>query len=84
MSVKSMHRNRTGVKCSDRLWRTVRGVHYVQWRSCPTDDEIRRYRSCGVRCRRFGVELFVHQDDQDIARRVDTELRAALATAATE
>ena len=37
----------------------------------PTKERIKAYRAEGVRCRRFGAELFVHPADEEVAAQVD-------------
>lgn len=68
------YRNAHGVKDSADCWRTIGGYRYDAWMSCPSEDRIASYRKAGVRCRRFGEELFVHQLDTDMARAVDHQI----------
>lgn len=62
-----------GVKLASDCWRTINGHHYEAWISYPSEERIKAYRSNGVRCRRFGEELFVHTLDTDQAKEVDKE-----------
>jgi len=60
-------RNRFGVNDSADCHRTIGGVVYGSWGSCVPPTLIKAYRAAGVRCRRFGEELFIHPDDKKAA-----------------
>lgn len=64
-------RNSHGVKFSSDCWRTIRGVRWGNWMSCPGAEIIALYRAAGVRVRRFGEELYIHPDDHEKASAVD-------------
>jgi len=64
-------RNRYGVKDASDCYRTVNGVLYLAHLSFPTKDRIKLYRDSGVRCRRFGEELFIAALDRDAANQID-------------
>jgi hypothetical protein len=55
------------------LLRTINGNDYQWWLFCPSADRIAAYRSSGVRCRRFGDDLFVHVFDVEAAAKVDAQ-----------
>jgi len=65
------HLNQNGVKDSCGMWRTVDGVKWPHWTTEYRPGLVAYYRRAGVRCKRFGVEIFVHPDDQAAARLVD-------------
>lgn len=67
-----------GCKLASDCWRTINGQHYEAWLSYPSADRIVAYRAAGVRCRRFGEELFVHTLDTDKASEVDAALSPPL------
>ena len=67
-------RNSSGVNDAIDCIRTVNGVKYIAWMSFPTEARIKAYRAAGVRCRRFGEELFVHPMDEEDAQKVDRAL----------
>ena len=67
-------RNQHGVKESINCYRTIGGYRYDAWLSAPSKDRIAAYREAGIRCRRFGEELFVHQLDTDMAAQVDRQI----------
>lgn len=67
-------RNRNGVKDAFDCFRTINGVKYVAWMSFPTKERIKSYRAAGIRCRRFGEELFVHPMDEENAKRIDNDI----------
>jgi hypothetical protein len=69
-------RNSSGVNDASDCVRTVNGVKYGAWMSFPTEDRIKAYRAAGVRCRRFGEELFVHPMDEEVAAQVDRACEA--------
>lgn len=69
-----MTRNAQGLKDSINCYRTVDGYRYDAWISCPSQDRIAAYRAAGIRCRKFGEELFVHQLDTDMAASIDRKL----------
>lgn len=68
--------NHFGVKNSANMWRTYGGEPYPHWAICPTPELIAAYRAAGVRCRRVGEELFVHEADQGAAAEVDKRFPA--------
>lgn len=73
-----------GVAYSCDCFRTIGGVRYIAWMSCPSADRIAAYRKVGVRVRRFGDESFIHPDDREQAEQVDFDAenpRAANGTA---
>jgi len=55
--------NQHGVKSSCDQWRTVNGRHFSHWTSDGVEEAAVALRKAGVRCRRFGGELYVDQDD---------------------
>jgi len=57
--------------------RTIGGYEFEAWLSFPSADRLKAYRAAGVRCRRFGSELFVYTMDTDDAKKVDARLEAA-------
>lgn len=71
--MRSMTRNRQGVKDSADCWRTINGEPYVAWLRCPSAERIQAYRDAGLRVRRFGEELFVHDDDKKACGAVDEQ-----------
>lgn len=75
---KLNYRNRCGVKDAADCWRTINGHHYVAWMSVPSQQRIDAYRAHGIRCRRFGEELFVHHLDTDEAGKLDQKLEPSL------
>lgn len=62
-----------GQSYSIDCYRTVKGVRFMAWTSCPSPDRTAAYRKAGVRCRRFGEELFIDPFDQSLALKVDEE-----------
>lgn len=64
-------RNRYGCNDAADCYRTIKGARYVAWMSVPSMDRIAAYRQAGIRCRRFGDELFVHEADVSAAADVD-------------
>ena len=64
-------RNKDGVKDQIDCYRTINGELYIAWMSFPSDDLIKSYRSSGLRCRRFGNELYLHADDKDAASELE-------------
>ena len=71
MSERVNTRNSAGVKWACDTYRTIGGVQYGAWMSFPSPERIVAYRNAGVRCRRFGEELYVHPLDEDMAAKVD-------------
>lgn len=71
MIAKTNRRNQHGVKHMSDTWRTIGGQHYMHWSLVPDDDRVKLYRAAGVRCRRFGVDIFIHHEDQAAATAVD-------------
>lgn len=69
--VVSNRRNAHGVKDQIDCYRTIAGERYISWMSYPSDACITEYREAGIRCRRFGVELYVHEADTRYAKAVD-------------
>lgn len=69
-----MSRNRYGVKDAVDSYRTINGARYEAWLYFPSVARIKAYRAAGIRCRRQGEELFVHQMDVDEARKLDAVL----------
>jgi hypothetical protein len=67
-------RNGAGVNDAANCYRTINGARYIAWLSFPTSERIEAYRAAGVRCRRFGEELFVHLLDEDDAKTVDAQV----------
>lgn len=67
-------RNEHGVKYSSDCYRTFGGYRYDCWMSNPSEDRISAYRSAGIRCKRLGEELFVHQLDTDMAKKIDRQI----------
>lgn len=67
-------RNAHGVKESSDCYRTFSDGRYDCWMSCPSDERIAAYRAAGIRCKRRGEELFVHQMDTDMATKIDRQL----------
>ncbi|KAF6596662.1 hypothetical protein G9G39_06250 [Cronobacter sp. EKM101R] len=61
--VKSLRRNQHGVKSSCDTWRTFNGQLYEHFTSCDAELVSEKLRSAGIRCRRVGCELYVHQND---------------------
>lgn len=57
--------------------RTIGGYEFEAWLSFPSADRIKAYRAAGVRCRRFGSELFVYVLDTDDAKKVDARVEMA-------
>lgn len=68
-------RNRYGVNYATDCYRTVDGKRYIAWLSFPSESRIKKYRSSGVACRRFGEELFIFEDHQELASEIDANLR---------
>lgn len=64
MQTKRNYRNRYGVKDASDCWRTINGEHFIAWMSFPSDDLIKAYRAAGIKCRRYGVELFIRESDK--------------------
>jgi len=64
-------RNKHGVKWQCDSYRTINGEHYIAWMSYPAVDRIMAYRAAGIRCRRFGEELYIHHADKDAATAID-------------
>lgn len=60
---KTTKLNTAGVKNSADMYRTFNGAHYPHWAIDPSPDYVKRLRAAGVRCRRVGVELFIHHED---------------------
>lgn len=67
-------RNAHGVKESANCYRTIDGARYDCWISCPSAARVTAYRAAGIRCRRQGEELFVHQMDTDMAAAIDAKM----------
>lgn len=65
------------LKQSSDLYRTIKGGHYVGWLSYYTEERRRAYRAAGLRVARRGVELFLHEDDQDAAAALEERLTSA-------
>lgn len=72
MSIRNA-RNKFGMKDQIDSYRTIAGERFVAWMSYPSDARIAAYRSEAVRCRRFGVELYVHELDQRLASAIDRD-----------
>lgn len=68
---RTNRRNAHGLKASCDCYRTINDHIYTAWLSCPGTDRIAAYRKAGIRCRRFGDELFVHSNDLARASDVD-------------
>lgn len=68
-------RNNYGVNNATDCYRTFNGSRFDAWISFPSNDLIAAYREKGVRCRRLGVELFVHVDDLDLAAAIDKKFK---------
>lgn len=66
--------NGNGLKDSCDMWRTYNGEHYGAWLICPSEARVKAYRAAGIKCRRIKDELFVRDDDLDIAREIDVEM----------
>jgi hypothetical protein len=64
-------RNQNGVKASCDLYRHFNGELFVAWLIYPTAERIAAYRAAGVRCRRLKQDLFIHDDDRNLARDID-------------
>lgn len=64
-------RNRYGVNDATDCYRTFCGERHLAWMSFPSAERIAAYRANGVRCKRIGEELFVHEDDLKLASHVD-------------
>lgn len=64
-------RNQFGVKDASECYRIIKGHEYTAWMSYPSAEKIKAYRAAGIRCRRFGVELFVHVWDTEEAAKLD-------------
>lgn len=64
---KRNRRNDAGVKNSADLYRTFNGDHYPQYAIDASNEYVARLRAAGVRCRRLGQELFVHNGDIALA-----------------
>ena len=69
-----MTRNALGLKESVNCYRTFGGYRYDCWLSCPSEGRIAAYRAAGIRCKRIGEELYVHQLDTDMAATLDAKL----------
>lgn len=69
-----------GVAYSCDCYRTIKGERYIAWLSAPSDDRIKAYRDAGIRCRRFGEELFVRELDKTSAEQLDFKLDSLRAT----
>lgn len=67
MTEKRNYRNRHGVKDASDCWRTIDGEHFIAWMSFPSQEYIAALRKAGVKCRRFGDELFIREADKDAA-----------------
>jgi len=68
-------RNPHGVNDAIDCYRTFGGERYPAWMSFPSAEHIAAYRAAGVRCRKIGEELFVHEDDINLAGRVDASAK---------
>lgn len=77
-------RNKFGLKDQIDSYRTIAGERYVAWMSYPSDARIAAYRSASVRCRRFGVELYVHEHDQRLASAIDRDHDSATGCSVSE
>lgn len=64
-------RNRYGVIDQTDSVRTVNGVTFMSWMSFPSAARVAAYRRAGVRCRRFGDELYINPADRDLATAID-------------
>lgn len=73
MSRTNARHGKDGYKLASDLYRTINGAPYIAWMSFPSVDRIAAYRARGIRCRRFGDELFIAESDQDAARVVDSQ-----------
>ncbi len=58
-------------KASSERYRTFGGDTYIGWLIYWTDDRVAAYRQAGVRFRRLKEELFIHEDDKDLALTID-------------
>lgn len=52
-------------------YRTIKGHEYQAWLCFPSEDRIAAYREAGIRCRRFGDELYVHVADTEEVAAID-------------
>lgn len=68
-------RQANGYKHFSDCYRTINGAHYLDHISFPSNDRVKAYRAAGVRCRRFGDELYVHCADKDDAGKVDASFK---------
>lgn len=67
-----MSLNRHGVKDASECYRTFNGQRFEAFTSFPSLALIFKLRQNGVRCRRVGVELFVHILDLDQASKISS------------
>jgi hypothetical protein len=74
MVTKINKRNDHGVKDSMYMYRTVKGVHYIQWAIYATPERVKAYREAGVSVRKFVGEFFIPETDKDKAAAVDLRL----------
>jgi hypothetical protein len=64
-------RNGFGVNDTTDRYRTVGGERFVGWGGCMSAARIAAYRAGGVRCRRFGDDVYVREADKAKAIDVD-------------
>jgi hypothetical protein len=64
-------RNQYGVKDQIDCYRTIKCEHFIAWISYPSSERIKAYRTAGVKCRRYGDELYIRAADKQRAIDVD-------------
>jgi hypothetical protein len=67
-------RNSFGVNDATDCYRTVGGGLFVDWGGGTSAARMKAYRAAGVRCRRFGDDLYVRKADATNAIAVDEQL----------
>ena len=67
-------RNGFGANDTTDCYRTVGGERFIGWGGGMSVLRIAAYRAAGVRCRRFGDDLYVRETDAAIAMDVDGQL----------
>lgn len=67
-------RNGFGVNDTTDCYRTIRGEKFIGWGSGMSAARITAYRAAGVRCRRYGDDLYVCEADRSKAIGVDGQV----------
>lgn len=60
-----------GIKLSSDRYRHFNGELFIAWLIYPSTERVSTYRAAGVRCRRIKEDLYINEDDKDLALQID-------------